>query len=145
MDQKWAQYQISSFPHHSLCKQAKKTHIVLLQKGILSVGLASKNIMFHIHDIQSIWLFVENPVIQQHCGLGESEGDRKGCLFESLVSLSSPQRLQSSATCFLSPRNEVFPAQPGSCTLPSSLPPILRKLHMGVGEVGNIWRGYTWV
>ena len=34
--------------------------------------------------MQGIWLFVKIPVIQQHCGLRESEGNVTGCLFESL-------------------------------------------------------------
>lgn len=83
--------------------------------------------------MEGIWLFVKIPVIQQHCGLCESGGDVKGCLFESLVSLSSPHRLKSSETCFLSSRNKIFPAQPGSCTLLTSLPWIWRRLHIRVG------------
>lgn len=49
--------------HHffiSHCKQAKKTYIVLLEKGILSLGLPSKNITFHLSDMWGTWLFVKS-------------------------------------------------------------------------------------
>lgn len=77
-------------------------------------------------------------MIQEHCELCESECDRKGCLFESLASLSSPPALQYSETSFVSPRNEVFPVQPGSCTPAASLPQVWRRFHVGIDEMDAV-------